>query len=207
MYAIRSYYDSLLISEDETGIGCNTAISNFTVSWDTIGPSMIMNVPDLELECNQVDAESIIADWISQVEAFDWDGSSIPVYNDYTSFTQACGSEVTVTFTATDDCGNASTVTGTITITDTSSPVVDGEAQDEFAECDGGDPSQNPAFLSWLNNNGGATASDVCDPDLTWSSNAGTQAWSGNSCSQTKTVTFIVTDDCGNSSITTADFT
>ena len=40
-------------------------------------------------------------------------------------------------FTATDDCGNASTTTATFTIEDTTNPSIDMMAEDSTVECDG----------------------------------------------------------------------
>ena len=60
----------------------------------------------------------------------------------------------TVTFTATDDCGNSSSTTATFTIEDTMAPAIDLAAVDATAECDG---AGNAADLdAWLNSNGGA---------------------------------------------------
>ena len=43
----------------------------------------------------------------------------------------------TVTFTATDDCGNSSSTTATFTIEDTTAPAIDMAAMDATVECDG----------------------------------------------------------------------
>ena len=72
----------------------------------------------------------------------------------------------TVTFTATDDCGNSSSTTATFTIEDTTAPAIDMAAMDATVECDG---AGNAADLDgWLASNGGAMASDACS-DVTWS--------------------------------------
>ena len=76
-----------------------------------------------------------------------------------------CGAtgSVTVTFTATDDCDNASSTTATFTIEDTTNPDLTA-ASDQTVECDG--MGNMDALNSWLDNNGSATASDVQRGDL-----------------------------------------
>jgi len=115
-----------------------------------------------------------------------------------------CGATggATVTFTATDDCGNATSTTATFTIEDTTAPAV-ADASDLTVECDGAGNSGD--LMAWLDNNGGATATDACS-GVTWSND-----YDGLNilCGPTgiATVTFTATDDCGNSSSTTATFT
>ena len=60
------------------------------------------------------------------------------------------------------------------------------------------------AFLSWLNNNGSATATDNCGT-VTWSNNYGGMTMM---CGNTEfaTVIFTATDECGNTSTTEATF-
>ena len=108
----------------------------------------------------------------------------------------------TVTFTATDDCGNSSSTTATFTIEDTTAPAIDMAAMDATVECDG---AGNSADLdAWLANNGGAMALTLVrrnvDPRLR-------RAERRLRCYGMATVTFTATDDCGNSSSTTATFT
>ena len=64
-----------------------------------------------------------------------------------------------MTFTATDDCGNASSTTATFTIEDTTNPSLDMMAR-LYGKCDG--MGNMTELNDWLANNGGATASDVC---------------------------------------------
>ena len=106
-----------------------------------------------------------------------------------------------MTFTATDDCGNASSTTATFTIVDTTAPA--GEGVDLTVECNG--MGNMTELNDWLANNGGATASDVCG-GVTWSNDYDALS---DDCGATgsATVTFTATDDCGNASSTTATFT
>src|SRR5690606_13906044 len=54
--------------------------------------------------------------------------------------------------------------------------------------------------------NGGAEASDLCGNGVTWSNNTATAVWAGT-CTQSITIEFYATDDCGNTATTTAMFT
>jgi len=69
-----------------------------------------------------------------------------------------------------------------------------------------GQGSPEAALAAWLANHGGATASDLCSSDITWSNDFHGLS---NGCGATgsATVTFTATDACGNSSSTTATFT
>ena len=71
-------------------------------------------------------------------------------------------------------------------------------------ECDGQGNTQ--ALNDWLANNGGASASDSCSTNLTWTNNFTALS---DECGNTgsATVTFTATDECGNSASATATFT
>ncbi|MAI22548.1 MAG: hypothetical protein CL828_00675 [Crocinitomicaceae bacterium] len=125
--------------------------------------------------------------------------------NDFDSLSDDCGATgaATVTFTATDDCGNSSSTTATFTIEDTTAPAIDMAAEDSTVECDG--MGNVDAVLAWLDSNGGASASDACS-NVTWTNDYdGLDAACGPTGAAT--VTFMATDDCGNSSSATATFT
>ena len=107
------------------------------------------------------------------------------------------------TYTATDDCGNTSTAEQVITLVDDEAPVIDMEAADETVECDG---QGNMADLTtWLDSNGGATATDNCS-NFEWSND---YVALSDECGATGSVTviFTATDDCNNANSTTATFT
>jgi hypothetical protein len=93
---------------------------------------------------------------------------------------------ITVTFTATDDCGNAATTTATYSIIDTVDPVLSIPA-DATLECT---DDTSPA------NTGTATATDDCaDPNVSFSD------VEVAACGNTRTITrtWTATDACGNS--------
>ena len=99
---------------------------------------------------------------------------------------------ITRTFTATDDCGNVSTATQTITIVDTTSPTLTIPA-DYTAECSDAHPMDD------------ATATDNCGDvviDLVEQTIPGTCAGD-----YTITRTFTATDECGNATSATQTIT
>lgn len=87
-------------------------------------------------------------------------------------------------------------------LTVVSAPVITTPASDMTVECDGS--GNTTAFNNWLNNNGGATASDACGG--TWSNNS---TGLSDRCGATgsEMVTFTFTSTTGNSVSTTATFT
>ena len=103
--------------------------------------------------------------------------------------------EITITFTATDECGLTATKSNKFTISDTTPPVIAGGA-DGTAECTGSAPATNAAYLAWLASNGGVTATDLCGA-VVLSNNAGTQTWTSAGCTDEITITFTATDECG----------
>ena len=108
------------------------------------------------------------------------------------------------TFKVTDQVGNSTTCTQTILITDDEAPQITTPASNGNAQCNGNSPDQHPDYLAWLDNYGGAEATDNCE--LTWSYNS-SLGWQGDDCEWAITVDFTATDDCGNSVTSTASFT
>jgi gliding motility-associated-like protein len=120
-------------------------------------------------------------------------------FNDVTTNGQCANSySVTRTWTATDACGNASTASQTINVQDVTAPVISTQASNITVECDG--TGNQTAITNWLNNHGGAVATDACS-QVTWTNNFNALA---NDCSAAVTVIFTATDACGNASPTSA---
>ncbi|WP_290843187.1 hypothetical protein [Flavobacterium sp.] len=133
--------------------------------------------------------------------------------------TDACGGNVTLTsadvttagscpgsytivrtWTATDACGNAATASQTITVQDNTAPAITTQAQNLTVQCS---TAGDATLTAWLNNHGGAVASDACSA-VTWTNNF-TGVTGG--CSAAVPVIFTATDACGNTATTTATFT
>jgi hypothetical protein len=286
---------SLVVTETQSGLTCNSSTNNFNLTFDTFGPSTL-NVPaNLVIECNDPGAEAAIAAWIALANAADDNISSIPVQNDYAIFTHSCGAVRVVKFWADDICGNRTLKTAeihikdtkvptwvsavgslnrllscsdniglanaqalapvatdvcdpsltltktagafvpdpacpnggtytntwiaqddclntsilftqTITITDTSPPVIATQAQNGSSACVSVNPMLDAGYVAWLATNGGAIANDACDNNLTWTNNSATQTWVIDLVNHTKTITviFTATDDCTNNVQTSA---
>ena len=82
-------------------------------------------------------------------------------YTEGTWASTGCTDQITVTFTATDECGLTTSTTFTFTITDTTPPALYGGANGT-AECTGSDPNLNAAYIAWRNSFGGVTTTDIC---------------------------------------------
>jgi len=135
----------------------------------------------------------------------DYDGLGVPALPN-------CSSDTTnilnVTFNVEDACGNSITTAARFIIIDDSSPTISQLAIDTIVECSG---SVNDADLTtWLNNNGGARAIDDCGGDISWVNDYSGSSISSTTCINDTTyqlsVNFTVSDECGNSNITTARF-
>ncbi|MFT5567326.1 MAG: hypothetical protein ACI81Y_002279, partial [Glaciecola sp.] len=96
----------------------------------------------------------------------------------------ACQEEMVRTWTATDDCGNATTVTQTITVTDTTAPTLTGVPSNASYQCEDDVPTA-PAVI----------ANDNCDVDplITY-----TTSIDFDGCELTIARIWTVSDDCGN---------
>ena len=182
--------------------------ATFTIE-DTTAPSIDAVASDLTVECDGSGNTTELTNWLNSNggtgNASDV-CSGVTWSNDFVALSDYCGNtgSAAVIFTATDACGLQSTTSATFTIEDTTNPSINTAASNSTVECDGtGDPAGS--FATWLANNGGAAASDVCS-GVTWSnSSAGLSDDCGNT--GTETVTFTATDDCGLQSTTTATFT
>jgi len=199
---------SLKVIETKTGVICNEAIRNFDWEYDYTPYNVFAPGNDLTIECADYDPQDII-DWLKLAYVEDEFGNLLPdnVTNNFAGITQACGEVVPVVFSASDDCGNLGTDTAFIYVNDNANPVIDTEATVGTAECTGSNPNENPAYIAWLANHGNASASDLCDDNLTWSADTATATWSNDPANNEITVTFTVTDDCDNNEQTSATFT
>jgi hypothetical protein len=198
---------SVKVTEIGTGIGCNTALTNFNIDYDLAGPILLLPpVSPLVLECDDPDMDATIASWLATARASDEKVSNIPVFNDYVFFTAECNLNVKVRFWADDICGNRTLDSAYIQIIDTKDPVILTPAADGSSDCSFVDPASDPGFLAWLAGNGGAVVTDGCDNVLNWTNNLADQTWTTDPASKEITITFRATDDCGNFVETTATY-
>ncbi|MDX8337604.1 HYR domain-containing protein [Draconibacterium sp. IB214405] len=206
---------SVVVTDLVYNFGCNTDTINFPMSYDYTGPTIKNTPPTLYLSCNDPDYDDIIYEWLESpyAEYVNADGDTVEAQVNYDYYkaegdgpvTMICGDTVRVQFTAMDQCSNDTIEYSYIVVIDTTLPVLT-PAIDSIIQCSTTDPDQDPGFLSWLANHGGATASDLCDPDLEWSADTALTDWTWDPANNERTVTFYVMDDCGNIDSTTATF-
>ncbi|WP_158281888.1 HYR domain-containing protein, partial [Winogradskyella wandonensis] len=164
---------------------------------DTTPPTL--NVPsDITIECSEDESS------LNTGIATGLDDCSAVTITESDSVSDACGNTKTITrtWTATDGCGNETNGTQIITVVDTTPPTITTQASNLTVECDGQGNLND--LNTWLNNHGGADASDLCGV-VTWTNNF--VSLSGN-CGQTGSavVVFTATDECDNSISTSATF-
>jgi hypothetical protein len=145
---------------------------------DTIAPQFASAPENLNLFCG---------DAIPAFEpvATDLCDSLVLITLDSTFAVNNCTTTIVRTWTASDGCGNTSSISQTITITDNSAPTVGEFVADVFAQC-GETPSiEAPAFA------------DACG-----TVNVEVQIQnSGAGCNATETRTYTATDACGNEAV------
>jgi len=148
---------------------------------DTTDPVAIFVPGPITIECDQdiPSAEPIFTDNCDDDLTITAASSIAPL---------DCGFEIQRSWTATDDCGNATTVSQIITVVDTTDPVLIGVPANLTAECDA-----IPAVAE-------VSAEDNCDeaPQVSFSETS-----SGDGCPLIITRTWTATDNCGNSTTAT----
>jgi uncharacterized repeat protein (TIGR01451 family) len=184
---------------DECGNSTETS-ATFRIE-DTTPP--VLNLPqDITLDCGDPFNTFFVLTWINGASALDVCGGFTFVTHDAPGvLEETCGETIvqTITFTATDQCGNATSDTRTVTTTDTTPPMIITQPDDFVTEC-----GMAMSIDDWLASNGGAVAIDQCsDEPLVWSYEAGPAI---DGCGESGEVEYIftVTDNCGNASTTTA---
>ena len=166
---------------------------------------------DLTIDCSGTNSQVTIADWLNGATATDDCDSDVSISNDFdaSELEAACASgqdqfSLTITFTATDNCGNTSSCESTITIEDNEAPEIScPSGGDLILEC--GDDLNVDRLTGWLSS---AAAKDVCDPNVEINTSLDGQdlsaVLSSNSpCENGQTngeilVVFTATDACGN---------
>ena len=188
------------IAYDQCG-NSDVAIYNILVR-DTIAPE-IFNVPEnVTVTCQ----EDIPA---APVNVFALDNCHQPVFIDFSEVTVPMGCDdnydIVRSWVAYDDCGNQADSSYTVSVRDEDPPVITGGEDVEF-DCEDGTPNNNAQLISWLNNNAGATAEDMCS-NVTWTNDYHIDNWV-DGCGNTRyvDVVFTATDECGNSASITQRF-
>lgn len=187
--------------------------ATYTVSGGS-GPSITTQASNSGAECDIKGGTDVTSfnTWINNragAVATDSCGNVNWSNNNSGPITSGCTQSRTVTFTATNICGDIAQTTATFTISDTVLPVITTQATPQSAQCTSGNGAQTQ-FQTWLDNNGGARARDNCianDNNIRWT-NSFTGTTIGSGCSEPVPVTFYANDPCGlGSTSTTATFT
>jgi hypothetical protein len=155
----------------------NTDIKSQIISVEDATAPILSGVPsDITVECDNVPSAPIVT-------ATDNCSSGLTVdFNE--SSGSGCQYTITRTWTATDECGNSTTAVQTLTIDDTTNPMLVGVPADVTVDC-GSIP--DTAVV---------TATDNCVTGL----NVSITEVISTGCPYTITRTWTVTDDCGNPS-------
>jgi hypothetical protein len=182
----------------------STTAATFTIT-DNVNPSLIQQASDLTIAAGP-NSEVQLQSWLAShggAQAVDL-GGDITWQNNFGDLSDGCGNtgSATVTFTASDPCGNSVNTTALVQVTDQTPPTIETAAAYNSAYC--GDQNVQTLLQQWLNNHGGATATDAGGP-VTWQHNFSALS-DGCGTSGSATVMFTATDPCGNSASTTAIF-
>ena len=182
-----------------------------TILGDGDAPVWTNNPTDINYACDTANnISTVILDWLAvNGNGAVTDDSDFTVSHDYMEGLDSCGitGSAIVTFTATDECGNASMAVGNIILRDTIAPIINPTATDTTASF------SNPSLTltNWLAAHGYALATDFCttidnsDTSVHWMvSNIDTVITCGNNVDYE--ATFVVMDDCGNVDSTMATY-
>ena len=154
---------------------------------DTQAPVLAGIPADVTVECDAIPVLPVIGTDITATDNCD---ATPTITVDSTITPGTCTGTYTLVreWTATDDCGNDTTVVQTITVQDTQAPTLAGIPANVTVECDGIPPLPIP---------GAVTATDNCDPIPTITVDSTITA---GSCTGTYILTreWTAEDDCGN---------
>ena len=193
------------IIQDNVDMDYQDESIDFTIEPEPNTPFIDVTAQNLNLSCDANNQEGAINQWLDDhggAVAVGFCGELVWTH-DYYELTNECGytGNAYVTFSAADECGSAST-SAYLNVSDFEAPLIEVSATNSTVECD---ENQNMQQLdNWLNYNGGAVATDACG-NVQWNNNfPGLDVGCGLTGSVV--VIFIATDECGNSSTTSASF-
>ena len=164
---------------------------------DNIKPEL-SGAKNIDIECGVGDTIQILQDWLdNHAGAIVTDNcSEVTWSNNYGDdiSTKCDGNYIDVAFTATDACGNKSSITAGYLIKDETPPTITTQPLNETVECDGA--GNIDALNAWLENNGGATATDDCSI-VSWSNDFSQVNYTCSFIGVAEVI-FTAKDICGN---------
>ena len=194
------------IASDDCG-NTNITVGEFKVNSNA--PITVATEPtNVEVECDD-DINSAFDDFIATQA-----GATLNACGDVTFATipenpmvptindQCDEASIDVSFVATDACGQMITIMATFTVTDNTAPTAS-EGDDLELECN---DDNLDAINIWLSNNAGIDASDICS-DVTISNDFDPTSLDVDCHDDPITVTFTITDACGNMTTQTQTIT
>ncbi|MCX6220395.1 MAG: HYR domain-containing protein [Bacteroidia bacterium] len=189
---------SLTVTDILSGGACNTAVFDFDVAVDNVGPSLLAPPSPLSIQCGDPAANQQITNWLASATTTYTkpDGTVVNVVptNNYSGITMACNSSVDVTFSASDQCGNVSSITSKINVIDTQPPV--------FTSCPANLTINTDAGKCYATGVSFGVASVTDCSSVTVTNNAPAQLPTG-----VNLVTWTATDACGNKTTCTQTVT
>jgi len=167
----------------------STATQTINVQ-DVTAPEITTQASNITVECDGTGSQNALNEWLANnggAAATDT-CSDVTWTNDFNALGNDCSAAVTVTFTATDACGNASTTSATFTVQDITAPTAPEAPADVTVSC----ADEVPAAIQ-------LSATDLCAGIIT---STGVDAIAQGSCpnSYVITRTWTFTDACNNSS-------
>jgi hypothetical protein len=190
---------SIKVTDVREGIPCSTKLYNFDIVYDHTGPTMQAPPSPLEIECNDPAAPQLITNWLQTASATYTNAQGNVVTfvpdNNFTGISMHCNNVLTIIFSALDHCSNENSITSTITVRDTKSPIwmTNPGALDRTVEC--GNETALLAAQALF-----PLAFDECEAGLVPVKTSG--PYPSADCLDGTTIinTWIVTDACGNTS-------
>ncbi len=155
----------------------NTTTQTQTITVvDTTAPALIGVPANTTVECNAISEPPVVT------AADNCDQNIVVTFNQTTNQGSGCQYTIVRTWSATDNCNNTTTQSQSITVNDTTPPVLAGVPQNITVECN------NIPEVAVV------TASDLCDDDVPVTIN---QTMTGG-CPNIITRTWTAVDNCGN---------
>ncbi|WP_405334250.1 T9SS type A sorting domain-containing protein [Psychroserpens sp.] len=160
------------------------------------------NVFNVAIECSSSNNETLAADWnmsniLSLETCPDNINATITSDYDFNNLSINCGQsgDITVTYVIADNSGNFNTLTATLFLDDTTTPIWNNLPSDQTVGCD---VDYQVTYETWLESFSGT---DTCGTTI-----LNHDAPLTISCPQSVLVNFELSDSCGNTTIASATF-